>query len=158
MPTPQMLTEKIDTLEAILQQKHPEMYASLSEGKELNSSINAPLRHWYDWKDGQTEETENLFFDYYRFIPYEEARPLCLLPQTEYSLPLITDNASEGYWFSTINQKVFYNAATFYDKENLLFTSFESFVEFLIELADSASKNIGEFIETEKALLEKYTQ
>ena len=152
-----MFTEKLAALDAVLQQKHAKMYASLNKSKEINSSLPAPLRDWYEWRDGQNQESENLFFDWYRFYSSEEARQL-YLSQTEYSLPLLTDDAGLGYWFSTLNQKVFYNAATFYDKEDLLFTSFESFLEFLIELAESPSHSIGEFIEIEEALLNKYTQ
>lgn len=152
-----MLKEKIAALDVVLQQKHATMYASLAVGKEAYSSINMPLRNWYQWQNGQQKETENLFFNHYRFIPFEEAHPLSLLPQTEFSLPLIADDAGEGYWFSTKNQKVFYNAATFYDKEDLMFISFESFVDFLIELAANPLQSIGEFIEIEEALLTKFT-
>jgi hypothetical protein len=53
---------------------------------------------------------------------------------------------------------VFYNAATFYGKDDMFFSSFETFVEFLIELAASPSQNIGETVEIEEALLKKYTQ
>lgn len=150
-----MLIEKIASLDAILQRKHAKMYASLNEGKQINSSITTPLSDWYEWQDGQSQETENLFFNHYRFIPSEEARQLNL-HVTEYSLPLLTDDAGEGYWFNTMNRKVFYNASVFYDKEDLLFASFDSFVEFLTELAESPLQNIGDFIGMERVLLEKY--
>ena len=152
-----LLTKKIATLDAILQQNHAKAYSSLNKGKKVTSSIISPLHGWYEWQDGQSPETENLFFDCYRFIPSEESLQQ-IVSATEYSLPLLTDGAGEGYWFSTLNRKAFYNFEVFYNKENFLFTTFDSFIEFLIELAKSPSQNTGEFIEIEEALLNKYRE
>ena len=150
-----LLTKKIATLNAILQQNHAKAHSSLNKGKKVTSSIIIPLYDWYEWQDGQSPETENLFFDCYRFIPSEESLQL-IVSATDYSLPLLTDDAGEGYWFSTLNRKAFYNFEVFYNKENFLFNTLDSFIEFLIELAQSPSQNIGEFIEIEEALLNKY--
>lgn len=147
--------EKIAALNSILQQKHAKVFSSLKKGKKIDSPILVPLRDWYEWQDGQNPETENLFFDYYRFIPSEESLKL-FVSATEYSLPLLTDDAGEGYWFSTLTRKVFYNFEMFYKKENFLFSTFDSFIELLIELAESPAQSVGEFIDIEEALLKKY--
>ena len=151
-----MLTEKITALDEALKRRHGEMYATLNKGREADSEILAPLGDWYAWRDGQPEETEKLFFDHYRFIPSEEAGRL-YVRDTDYSLPLLTDEPGEGYWFSPRRQTVFYNASVFYDRDDLQFASFESFVEYLIELAEIPVADIGEFIEAEEALIRKYT-
>jgi len=152
-----MFTEKLATLDAILQQKHAKMYASLNKSKEVNSSLPAPLRDWYKWRDGQNQESENLFFDWYRFYSAEEARQRCC-SQTEYSLPLLTDDAGLGYWFSTASHNVFYNWEECYDTSARLFASFDSFIDFLIEFADSPQQSIGEVFDREENLLKKYTR
>lgn len=152
-----MSTEKFAALDAILQQKHAEMYASLNKGKDANSSLPASLREWYKWQDGQNRESENLLFDWYRFYSSEEARQRCV-SQTEYSLPLLTDDVGLGYWFSTLSHNVFYNCEECYDTSAQLFASFDSFIDFLIEFADSPQQSISDVFDREEKLLAKYTR
>jgi len=152
-----MFTEKLAALDALLQQKHAKMYASFNKGKDANSSLPASLSEWYKWQNGQNQESENLLFDWYRFYSSEEARQLCIA-QTEYSLPLLTDDAGLGYWFSTLSHNVFYNWEECYDTSAQLFSSFDSFIDFLIEFADSPQQSIGEVFEREENLLKKYTR
>jgi hypothetical protein len=70
----------------------------------------------------------------------------------------LTDNAGEGYYFSTASGSVLYNASEFYNREDQLFASFELFMDFLIELAGCECPTVGDAIETERELLSIYAR
>jgi hypothetical protein len=172
MPKP-----RIDVLREVVRVRHPEVHASLQQNKEDCSGIAGPLLDWYQWQNGQEKETQVPFLNWYRFISLQEAQqqlkrdrdylgfvPACSVGEAMqmdseermlYSLPLLQDDAGEGYYFCTLSHRAYY---MLYGKEDRFFAFFDSFVDFLIELATSPFEDIFELLGAEWTLLDRYTQ
>jgi hypothetical protein len=76
-----MLAEKIAMLDTILRAKHTEVYVTLQPSDTASSLLEAPLRDWYQWRNGQHREEENLFLEMHRFFSIEDAQQLLEITQ-----------------------------------------------------------------------------
>lgn len=169
-----MLADKLKQFDTALQKRHSEFHASLRPGVSGGLALRGAVGEWFGWRDGQLPEATTLFVDAYRFVPLDEARmqarsaraalfmdplqglALALFSRRMlYSWPLMVDGAGEGYFFSTISRRIFY---PFEGESDRVFPSFETFLDFLLELAAVSGRTLHARIEREMALMDEYAR
>ena len=169
-----MLATKIDQFDAALREHHDEFHTSLRPGVSPGVSLPRPVREWFAWRDGQSPEAETLFLDTYRLVPFEEARSqpraarsnlvsspaqavafVIFARRMLYSWPLLVDGSGEGYFFSRVSRRVFYR---FQGERTRVFSSFERYLDFLIELAGVPASSTHARIERELELINQYAR
>src|SRR5215831_8984642 len=167
-----MLAEKLSTFDSALRERHADVHASLKPGARPRTLLRNPAQDWFAWRDGQPRDTAALFLGRYRFVPFEEAQAsaramrvamlhpvsamatLVFARRMLYSWPLLTGSAGEGFYFSTWSWRAFYH---FKGEQERVFRSFETFVDFLIELTAISGHTEIARIERELELLVEYT-
>jgi hypothetical protein len=171
---PLMLANKLQTLDRVLREHHEALYATLQPGIAEQRKYG-PLREWFAWKNGQNDGEAPyggaLLSGWHRFVPLEEgqaelrAARRALWRNPIYALfvftncrkllrswPLLVDASGAGYYYDTGKNTVYYRVEG--DPE-MIFPTFESFVDFLIELAGITATELA-FLEAESQLLERY--
>jgi hypothetical protein len=165
-----VLTDKLQTLDRVLRERHSALYATLRPGVSCQSKSDV-LRQWFAWKDGQEDGTTNLLFEWHRFIPFAEGqgelrsmrKAACTNPIRAAFLftlgrpllrswPLLSDGSGAGYYFDTGRRTVLYRVE---GDPDALFESFDGFVDYLIELS-AVSADQQTFLEAEQSLLQRY--
>ena len=69
-----MFKDKLQTFDTALRDKFPAVHATLRPGTESRELKNLDIRNWFEWRNGQDENTTQLFLGNYRFIPLDEAQ------------------------------------------------------------------------------------
>ena len=169
-----MLADKLKQFDTALRERHSEFHTSLRPGLSRGISMSSSVGEWFAWRDGQPHDTTTLFLDTYRFVPLDEARMQARSARSAfltspiqamalavfarrmlYSWPLIVDGAGEGYFFSTVSRQVFYK---FEGERDRAFSSFEAFLDLLIELATVSARTEQARIERELELIDEYAR
>ncbi len=168
------IEDQLKTLDSLLNRNYPALYAELQDGVAVKSWRSQELNDWYAWRNGQARESREVLLWLYRFVGYDEAYSTLKLLRREliahplngliilllstrllYSIPLLVDDGSNGFYFDCIRNTIFHRE---HGERDRAFVNWFAFLSFLNELLAVPPRGQNQMFERMADLLNTYTR